>query len=195
MFSEELRNEILADIGKSDVLELTSIQKQNKRLLKMILYDGIEAPFVNGVIKLKNYQSAVGSMMTLFNAYHSGYRYNYIGLNRRKKATKYVLERLPIVGTIGVTLEGGIKIWELLKLQKVFAYLVKNSKINANSNELLRYFNPDIEESMCLYAPIEEYTGMVSMKRQREINRMTLAEQEKVPSSSSSSSSSSQDNN
>ena len=193
MLSEELRTQILHDIRVSDEAVCTTYQKQNKRLLKILIANGIEQAFTNGAIKIPKYKDTVNSILTLFNAYQSGYRYQFTGYMRKQKLTKALLDRLGKVGTIGVVLEGLAKPWELCKLVKSVQLMKTSVGEKPAIKEILSYINQDPNSCVPITTKDTPYYGLGTITEERNKEVKLQVEEEKTrilePYSSSSSSS------
>ena len=188
MFNEELRDMILSDIAKSDQ-HCTVIQKQNKRILKLLITNGVEETFVKGSIKLSKYKDTVNSMTTLFNAYHSGYTYEFIGKARKRKISQCILDRISKIGAVGILLEGLIKPWELTKTIKSVLFLSQQTYDNPKVKELSSMVQNDPNQFMPLSCKDFNYPGIPSKRQQTERTRAKEIEDLKNAQDSSSSSS------
>ena len=184
MFNEELREQILSDIEKASNI-CTTIQKQNKRILKLLMVNGIEPTFVKGSIKLSKYKDTVNSIATLFNAYHSGYTYEFTGYIRKRKISQCILERVGKVGAIGLLLEGYIKPWELNKLIKSMLFLKSQKESNPKVQELVKITEEDPNQFMPLSVKEFTYPGFPSKRDQATREEAKEIEKEKQESSSS----------
>ena len=191
MFSDEIRQQILSDIASADPAVNSNYQKQNKRVLKVLLVGGVEKAFARGAIKLPRYRETVNSMLTLFNAYHSGYRYSYIGYVRKQKVSKKILDRINKVGCIGLLLEGLVKPWELYRLVKSIEYMKKAAVEDSEVQALLRFAVNDPNSAVSVSLKEVAYKGLDSITEERKKSVLLEVEKEKHSDSSSSSSSSS----
>ena len=184
MFNEELREQILADVEKAGNM-CTTIQKQNKRILKLLLVNGVEPTFVRGSIKLSKYKDTVNSMATLFNAYHSGYTYHFTGHSRKRKISQCILERIGQIGAVGLLIEGYIKPWELTKTIKSMLFLAEQRENNPKVEELVKITEIDPNQFMPVNVKDFNYPGFPSKREQSTRREAKEIETEKKDSSSS----------
>ena len=190
MFNQEIRDMILSDIAKTEQGS-TIVQKQNKRLLKLLIVNGIEPTFVKGSIKLSKYKDTVDSLTTLFNAYHSGYTYHFIGCSRKRKISQCVLERVGQIGAVGLVLEGLIKPWELYKTIKSLHFIKSQSNSKA-VQELASIIKEDPNQFVVLPAKKTYYPGFPGKREQANRDQAAAVEcikTEEIYAESSSSSS------